>query len=164
MKISQLSLAVYLLLTLACSMATVASERYPLQTEQQRQWFAQLTADLRCPKCQNQNIADSNATVSVDMKRKVHQLLLEGHSKQHIIDYMKQRYGDFVYYQPPVNTVTSVLWWGPGIILLIALWLFFSRRFSKHEKCESDGERSAELNKIDDLLKDTVESDLKEPK
>ena len=164
MKMSKLSPLVCLLLAFVYSMAAVASERYPLQTEQQRQWFAELTADLRCPKCQNQNIADSNATVSVDMKRKVHQLLLDGHSKQQIIDYMKQRYGDFVYYQPPVNTVTSVLWWGPGVILLIALWLFFARRFSKDGTRGHNSERSAELIKIDDLLKDDIEAGPKEPK
>lgn len=123
-------------------------ERYPLQTKQQRVWFQELTADLRCPKCQNQNIADSNATVSIDMKRKVHALLLEGKSKQEIVVYMKQRYGDFVYYQPPVNQTTIFLWLIPCLALLTAIWLFFSRRGGKAQPEIVD----ENVHHIDELL------------
>lgn len=125
-------------------------ERFPLVSDHQRQVFAELTANLRCPKCQNQNIADSNATVSIDMKRKVHQLLLQGKSEAYIIDYMKQRYGDFVYYQPPVNATTLVLWIGPLLVLFGVLWLFF--REKKYQSSESKVVENSQLEDIDKLL------------
>ena len=134
------------LVMLICPQGLASEERYPLDTPQQEQWFLELTADLRCPKCQNQNIADSNATVSLDMKRKVHKLLLEGKDKQFIIDYMKLRYGDFVYYQPPVNLATLALWLVPLFALLLSLWLFFARSLKAKPDSVTD------LSKVDALL------------
>lgn len=135
-----------LFVSLACTQVLASQERYPLETQQQKQWFLELTADLRCPKCQNQNIADSNATVSLDMKRKVHQLLLAGNDKPFIIDYMKQRYGDFVYYQPPINAATIALWFLPLLALLLSLWFFFARRLKPNSDISTD------LSKVDALL------------
>ncbi len=141
----------WLLCVLANStLLLAAEERFPLTSQQQRQAFTQLTANLRCPKCQNQSIADSNATVSVDMKRKVHQLLLQGKSEDYIITYMKQRYGDFVYYQPPVNTATLVLWMAPLLVLFVVLWLFLRQK--REQPRDIDALDSKQLEDVDALL------------
>ena len=85
------------------SLVQAAVDNYTFDDPQLNKSFIHLTENLRCPKCQNQNIADSNAMIANDMRRKVHQLLSEGMSEDDIVLFMKARYGDFVYYQPPIN-------------------------------------------------------------
>ena len=75
--------------------------------EAQEQQFRQLTEQLRCPKCQNNSIADSNAMIAADMRLKVYELMKQGQSRQQIIDYMVARYGNFVTYEPPVTPSTD---------------------------------------------------------
>lgn len=88
---------------------------------EQQKVFRELTAELRCPMCQNQNIADSNAMIALDLKRKTYDLVQQGQSKQEVIDYMKARYGDFVHYQPPVTPVTVWLWLFPVLFVAFAV-------------------------------------------
>ncbi|WP_419569693.1 cytochrome c-type biogenesis protein [Rheinheimera sp.] len=94
----------------------------------QQALFKELTHELRCPKCQNQNIADSHAVVAVDMRNKTLELLKQGKNKDDVLAYMKSRYGDFVHYQPPVNRSTLVLWAVPVVMLLVLLLSVFWRR------------------------------------
>jgi cytochrome c-type biogenesis protein CcmH len=118
-----------LLLVLVSSsvLADGNKELLTFESEEQRRIYAQLTAELRCPQCQNQNIADSNAVVAVDMREKTHELVLQGYSRQQVLDYMIDRYGNFVHYQPPVNRITIWLWLLPALVLL-ALFLFQLKR------------------------------------
>ena len=104
------------------------AENYQFDDPNQRKTFLELTAVLRCPMCQNQNIADSDAMIAHDMRRKVYQLMQEGQSKTQVIDFMKQRYGDFVYYQPPVNKVTIWLWVLPVMFAFVMLFAFILRK------------------------------------
>lgn len=117
--------ALLMMLSFALS---AADEVYVFDDPAQRELFQKLSENLRCPKCQNQNIADSNALVSQDMKRKVYQLLQQGYSEREVIDYMKQRYGDFVYYQPPLNPLTLFLWMGPLLFVLLVVVMLIRRR------------------------------------
>lgn len=111
---------------------TLASEEtYQFETDAQSALFFELTKELRCPMCQNQNIADSDAMIAADLRRKVYQLVNEGQSREEIIDYMKQRYGDFVYYQPPVNATTIWLWLLPLIFVFIGIVLVVRSRQQK---------------------------------
>ncbi|MFS1526176.1 cytochrome c-type biogenesis protein [Microbulbifer sp. 2304DJ12-6] len=80
-----------------------------------------LIEEMRCPKCQNQNLADSDASISVDLRREIRRLLEEGFSDKEIVDYMVARYGDFILYRPPVQRNTLALWLAPGIFALIGL-------------------------------------------
>jgi cytochrome c-type biogenesis protein CcmH len=96
-------------------------DKFQLDEPQKTTLFLELTKELRCPKCQNQNIADSDAMIAVDLKRKVHELVKKDYSKQQVIDFMKQRYGDFVYYKPPVNPMTIWLWLLPILFVIAAL-------------------------------------------
>jgi cytochrome c-type biogenesis protein CcmH len=74
--------------------------------------------ELRCLVCQNQTIADSQADLALDLRRQVREMLQRGESDARVIDFMTQRYGDFVLYRPPVKATTWLLWFGPGVLLL----------------------------------------------
>lgn len=127
----QLSVLIFLLLLGICvpsSYASGSQELLNFETEQQRRTYAQLTAELRCPQCQNQNIADSNAVVAVDMREKTHELVLQGYSRQQVLDYMIDRYGNFVHYKPPVNYITIWLWLLPALMLVLLLVFQLTRR------------------------------------
>src|SRR5438105_10480264 len=80
-----------------------------------------ITAELRCLVCQNQTIADSNAGLAEDLRKEVRAMLREGKTDAQILKYMTDRYGDFVLYRPPVKDTTMLLWFGPGLLLLVGL-------------------------------------------
>jgi len=83
-----------------------AIDTYQFDSVQQEEQYRELTASLRCPKCQNNSIADSNAMIAADMRLKVYELMKQGENRQQIIDYMVARYGNFVTYEPPVTPST----------------------------------------------------------
>jgi cytochrome c-type biogenesis protein CcmH len=114
-----------LLLTLWAlpSLAVVEGYKYQFEDPNELARFNALAADLRCPKCQNQDLADSNAPVASDMRQKVYELMLEGKSNDEIVQYMVDRYGDFVKYTPSFKPETVLLWFGPGLLLLFGLAL-----------------------------------------
>ncbi|CAM3873662.1 MULTISPECIES: cytochrome c-type biogenesis protein [Pseudoalteromonas] len=99
-------------------MVMAEQDRYQFDNNEQAQRFAELTKELRCPKCQNQNIADSDAVVAKDLREKVLALVKEGKSKDDVIEYMIDRYGYFVHYDPPVTPATLVLWVLPVLIVV----------------------------------------------
>ena len=102
-----------------------ASELVSFADPQQRQRYYQLIAQLRCPKCQNQNLADSDAPIASDLRKELYLLIREGYTDREILDFMVSRYGEFVLYAPPVNSATAVLWLLPAGLVLIALLLAF---------------------------------------
>ncbi|ECJ2281575.1 cytochrome c-type biogenesis protein CcmH, partial [Salmonella enterica subsp. salamae] len=103
-------LALLALMLVMAAPARAAADVMPFKDEAQEQQFRQLTEQLRCPKCQNNSIADSNAMIATDMRRKVYDLMQAGKSRQDIIDYMVARYGNFVTYDPPLTPLTVLLW------------------------------------------------------
>lgn len=86
--------------------------------------FTHLTIILRCPKCQNQNLADSNSTLSQDLKQIVYEKIIAGESDQQILSFMKQRYGEFILFDPEVSRDNAFLWAAPLIFLLLILFGF----------------------------------------
>ena len=119
--IRSLLLAFVAVFVLTSTASAENENNYQFDSEQQRATYQQLTKELRCPKCQNQNIADSNAPLAEDMRDRSYQMLKEGKSREEIIQFMVARYGDFVHYQPPFTTATSILWWGPLLIVVIGI-------------------------------------------
>ena len=83
-----------------------------------------LAAELRCLVCQNQTIADSSAPLADDLRRQVREMIVRGDSDSQIIDFMTQRYGDFVLYRPPLKGITAALWFGPLALLVGGLTIF----------------------------------------
>ncbi len=115
-------------LLLMAGLAQAAQVLLEFESPEQQALFKELTQELRCPKCQNQNIADSNAVVAVDMRNKTLELVQQGQNKQQVLEYMKSRYGDFVHYQPPLNKFTLILWLLPALMLLGLIVLLVLRR------------------------------------
>lgn len=89
------------------------------ENPEQEALYQQLTEELRCLVCQNQNLADSDADLAKDLRDEVAELIKQGDERQQIIDYLVQRYGDFVRYSPPVRADTIALWVLPFAVLLL---------------------------------------------
>lgn len=110
---------------LLCSLPLQASTLYPFDDSKQTAQFQHLIADLRCPVCQNQNIADSNAPLAKTLRQEVYRSILAGQSDDEIMHDMTARYGDYIVFNPPVKALTLLLWWGPVIFLLVGLLIFY---------------------------------------
>jgi len=123
-------------------------EHHTFANEKQAELFKQLSLELRCPKCQNQNIADSNAVVAKDLRDKVIELVKLNKSKDFIVDYMIDRYGYFVHYKPPVTASTLVLWVVPILFVLFGFGsVVFRQKKSAIQQKWSDKDE-AQLTKL----------------
>lgn len=114
---------------------------------------AALSEQLRCLVCQNQSVADSNAGLALDLKNQVREMLAAGQSEQQVVDFMVARYGDFVLYSPPVKISTWLLWFGPFLLLAIAvaaLVMRLLRRRPAEALTDSERQRAAQLLAGDD--------------
>jgi cytochrome c-type biogenesis protein CcmH len=108
-----------LLVMLCLSSAAMAGVEYrDFKQPEQEQVYQNLISELRCLVCQNQTIADSNADLAADLRRQVYEMVQQGQSKQQIVDFLTQRYGDFVLYKPAFKLKTLLLWLGPLLFLL----------------------------------------------
>ena len=87
--------------------------------------YRTLIHEIRCPKCQNESIADSEAPVAADLRREVRRLLADGKSDADVRSYLLARYGDFVLYKPRMSPATWALWGGPGAFLLVGAFVFW---------------------------------------
>ena len=94
---------------------------YQFDTQAEEQRFQSLIEVLRCPKCQNQNIADSNAPISKDMRAAVYRMMNEGKSDEDITNALVARFGEFVRYTPKVDKRTFLLWATPALVVLIGI-------------------------------------------
>lgn len=140
-------LLLVLLIPLASLNANAVIETYEFSSPELEVRYKALSQELRCPKCQNQNIADSNAPISRDLRAIVHEQLEAGASDEEIIVYLVDRYGEFVRYRPGVDNNTFWLWSAPLILLLMALtvvWLQV-RGDRKASTVESNEARAREL-------------------
>jgi cytochrome c-type biogenesis protein CcmH len=100
-------------------------ETYKFNSEELRGRYNDLLFELRCPKCQNQNLADSDAPIAADLRAQVYRLLNENKTDAEVKAYLVARYGDFVLYNPPVNKHTAMLWLLPAGGLLIGVIVIF---------------------------------------
>jgi cytochrome c-type biogenesis protein CcmH len=106
-----------ILLSLGLINAQAAFNTYQFEDTVKQERFDKLINELRCTVCQNQTIADSNASLAKDLRDKVYKMVKEGQSEQQIKDFMVARFTDFVLYNPPVKKSTYLLWTGPFILL-----------------------------------------------
>lgn len=152
------------LLLVLVGVAHAAIDTYEFASEAERARYRQLTEELRCPKCQNQNIADSDAPIAMDLRAEIYRKLEAGDSNAQIIDYLVARYGDFVLYKPPVTRRTLLLWYGPAALLVGGFMLLgvivLRRRKAGGEV--STGLSSDELQRLAQLL-EQAPLDKKEP-
>lgn len=149
-----------LLLTVIFSCtASAVVDLYEFDTEGQRQRYQNFVAELRCPKCQNQNLSGSNSPIAGDLRREVHRLIVSGASDDDITEFMVDRYGEFVLYKTRAQGAALVLWWAPAGLLLLGLlvlvWLLRSRRVSHSGDSELPAAvtlSAAQQSKLDELL------------
>ncbi|HEY9379624.1 MAG TPA: cytochrome c-type biogenesis protein [Burkholderiales bacterium] len=107
------------LLMLCMATVTMANTTQPSPEEVR---LGKIAAELRCLVCQNQSIADSHADLAVDLRRDIGEQIAAGRSDQQIIDYMVDRYGEFVLYRPPFKMTTLLLWLGPALLLIVGVF------------------------------------------
>jgi len=109
-----------LMITLITATATWAApvDTFQFETETQEKTFRKLSDELRCLVCQNQNLTDSNSGLAKDLRTEVYNMILDGKTEKEIVDFMVQRYGDYVLYRPPVKPLTWILWFGPVILFI----------------------------------------------
>lgn len=128
------------------AMAEVA-DVYEFETRAEEQRYRNLIAELRCPKCQNQNIADSNAPISKDMREVVYRMMQEGASNEEITEALVARFGEFVRYKPELDSRTVLLWATPAIavlggLLVVAGVVIRSRKNGSESATLSDEEKA----------------------
>ncbi|MBM4207304.1 MAG: cytochrome c-type biogenesis protein CcmH [Gammaproteobacteria bacterium] len=130
--------------------AVSAVDVYQLSDPEQQKAYETLTSELRCLVCQNQNVADSNAELAGDLRRQVYEMLQQGKSKEEIITFMTDRYGDFVLYNPPLKAKTGLLWLGPMLFLLTGLGmvLWFIKRRKKATISAISSGQQAEIRRL----------------
>lgn len=112
--------------------ALAAIDVYEFDDEAQRARYQTFIDEMRCPKCQNQNLSGSDSPIAADLRRELHRLLKEGYSDEEIVDFMVARYGDFILYKPRMQSSTYLLWLAPlGLVLLAllaGLWIWRGNR------------------------------------
>ncbi|RMR20875.1 Cytochrome c-type bioproteinsis protein CycL [Pseudomonas amygdali pv. ulmi] len=149
-------LMIVLLSVLCSGIAHAAIDAYTFRDDAERARYSELTKELRCPKCQNQDIADSNAPIAADLRKEIYRMLGEGQSNQQIIDFMVDRYGDFVRYKPSLNARTWLLWFGPAGLLIGGLVVigFIVGRLRKANSEQADVLSDDERQRLAALLDD----------
>ncbi len=150
-------LAMFLLaLSLSPALAVVPSEVLDDPVLEQR--AREISKGLRCVVCQNQSIDDSNADLARDMRVLVRERLVAGDSNQQVLDYMVSRYGDFVLLDPPFKVSTYALWFGPGLILGLGIFvvIIFYRRRSDEEETAVAALSDEESRRLERIMKDEI--------
>lgn len=146
-NLSQMGLMKRLMWVVMCAAlchCSAFAQTKPITTfdnKQQEQLYRELITELRCPKCQNQNLDGSASAISVSLKTKIAAMVKQNHSKKEITDFMVARYGDFITYKPPMNVSTYILWFLPPLLLFIAFAiLLFNDRKQKNGLNSNDNQ------------------------
>ena len=116
-----------------------AIETYQFDSPEQEARFRELGYELRCPKCQNQAIGDSDAEISGDLRAEVYRMLKDGATDDEIKGFMVARYGRYVLYNPPLDKHTLILWFGPAVLLILG-GIFVGLRIRQSKKALEAGE------------------------
>jgi len=146
---------ILLLGVLASFSIAAAIDVYKFENDEQEALFKTLAAELRCPKCQNNNLADSNASIAKDMRQKTYNMVVEGKSEDQIVDYWVDRFGNFVIYKPPVTLATSVLWVAPGLFVILGFVIIVRNSRRKARSQDEEELTGADKDRLAKILKDS---------
>ena len=127
-----------ILILLSVQQLHAAEVMLEFDSPEQETRFEELLEELRCMVCQNQTLADSNARLARDLRKRTYNMVRSGKSNNEIIEHMVERFGDFVLYRPPLKKTTVLLWFGPVIFLLIAVSTFWIYSYRTRRKPISD--------------------------
>ncbi len=150
----------FLLLTSALHAAPFTG--FEFDNAEQEAMYYRLSHELRCLVCQNQSIGDSNADLAKDLRNEIYGMIMQGQSEQQIIDFMVQRYGEFVLYTPPVKPMTWMLWFGPLIVFIIALW--YALHFVRKQRARNGSDTVLDTEEIERLKNLQAEAQQKQPR
>lgn len=150
-----------LALLLGLFVAIAQAQTVPAGAEDQVR-ILRLSEKLRCLVCQNQSLADSNAELATDLRRELREQVQAGRSDEQIFEFMVQRYGDFVLYQPPFKASTVLLWVGPFALLTLAL-IVLVRMLRRRSTVREDTEPGEEEKKLIERALGAPRGDGKEP-
>ena len=153
-----LQLAGFIIACLLSMSSYAAIEVYDFDSPQQEAQYRGLIEEFRCPKCQNQNLAGSDAPIAQDLKQKTYDLIKDGRSDGEIRAYMQERYGDFISYKPPVRPSTWILWFFPPLLLIILVAGWFWQ--SKRRQLVASGESGVTVNNTATALSATEKAEL----
>lgn len=107
------------------TISSIAGDLYPFDSKTKESQFQVLSQNLRCLVCQNQSLADSQSFLAQDLRKELYQLVSQGQSNDQIMQYFQKRYGDFVLFQPQVNSKTFLLWSAPLLLIFLGVFLFW---------------------------------------
>jgi len=144
-----------LLLCLALPLAAENPAIYPFSNPTDRQRFQQFNEELRCPWCQNQNLAGSDSLVAEDLRREIYEQILDGRSDREITDYLLARYGDYILYKPRLTGATMVLYVAPVIFFIsgvVILLMIVLRRRQREQDQPIATLNEQERKRLDKLL------------
>ena len=110
---------ILVLLIFSALVFAAATDLYPLTSTSQQQQFKRLLTHFRCLVCQNENLADSNAELAIDLKKQIYQQVQQEQSDEQITQYFVSRYGEFILFKPQLETRTYLLWLAPFFILVL---------------------------------------------
>lgn len=155
MKVISLSTSLFivLLFSFVTSIQQVSAspvDTYEFRDEVTKVRFQALSKELRCPKCQNQNLADSNSPIASDLRKELYELLQQGKADSEIVTFMVNRYGEFVLYRPRVSSLTYVLWFGPAVLIFfgfIIVMIIVRRKPVAKENLQLTAEQQEALKK-----------------
>ncbi len=151
-------LAVCLLLCTGALQAAATLESFKFSSTQEEQRFKDLIVELRCLVCQNQSLLDSDAELAHDLRAEVYGMMQTEKSDDEITSFLVTRYGDFVLYSPPVKPSTWLIWFGPFVLLLLALFVLF--RALRRQQATTEHEISGEdRRRIEQALHDNAGED-----
>lgn len=151
-------LSVLSVLAIWSSGSFAAIDAYSFPDDESRARYDRLIEELRCPQCLNTSIAGSDSMISKDLRREVHRMIIDGKTDDEILDYMHERYGDFILYKPRLMRRTLLLWFGPLLILLVAL-AFLGRLIVKRSRVEAEELSEADEARLEQLLKKATPAD-----
>jgi cytochrome c-type biogenesis protein CcmH len=140
-----------LFVTFAC---LAAIEVHEFDNDIDRQRYQSFIDEMRCPKCQNQNLSGSDSPIAMDLRRELYLMIEEGKSDKEIVDFMVARYGEFILYKPRLSSATLLLWGAPIFLLVfgVALLLLIVRKRRSFEVNGTAELSLEELNRLANLL------------
>jgi cytochrome c-type biogenesis protein CcmH len=148
-----MSRLLFIIFTVLCmNHLKAAIEVYQFDFSEQEERFHQLSDQLRCPMCLNSNLSGSDAPIAADLRAEIYEQIIDGRTNDEIIDFMTQRYGDFINYRPPLNQGTVLLWFGPLVLLLVGLLIVWRMAISNQAVDQARSLTAEEQKKLEKIL------------
>lgn len=159
-----LKIFVVVSLLLGAHTGFAAIEIHEFKNEVDRQRYQSFINEMRCPKCQNQNLSGSDSPIAMDLRNELYLMIEQGKSDQEIVNFMVERYGEFILYRPRLSPATLLLWAAPVLFLLlgaILLWVIVRKRRNMNPEVES-GLSQQERERLNALLDANIANNKKE--